>query len=1639
MEDAHEMMARVHPNRMESSEGMTPRTQSVVSLQYNEQAQLAEGNLVGGASPSQFVSSNEGEEAQWIKNNIKCRECRCFLPVENDSSDDDVTDKKCQCGHRRSEHRNPTEAETNGRLLSLDSEWDHKKHSSPIPTNAFGEIEFVGYGGKVAKYVRVDTETSMSMMKTLLMDKWRIERPNLLISVTGGAKNFKMRARLKDAFRRGLMRAALSTSAWIVTGGTNTGVMKHVGEAVRDYGLTAEGRVICIGFAPWGCVQNRNVLECGSMEERGKWPAEYRILEKQKPKQSFLDPNHSHFILVDNGSQHKFATEIEFRAHLEKEISLMTTNTGGRDAVPVPVCLLVLEGGPGTLKTVMNAVQNNTPAIVIKGSGKCADVLAYAAQNVTETEVESKDKDGKTYTETSVSIEEKLKADIKQMVEEVFGPKNSVQHANWVEQCIQKPHLISVFELESAGGVDVAILKALLKANQDQVMDQLKLALAWNRIDIAKSEIFTDERPWPTGALDEMMMSAIQLNRVDFVDLFLDNGVSLRGFLTVRRLLKLYNEIPRNCLLHSLLAKVRSNQRKRFSLEDVGFLLQVLLGDYYEPEYLEETFCSLDVDCILGETDAEATPMTPSGEDACDGESGELRGDSILPRPAQDLFLWAVLMNQQDLAKLFWREGNESTAAALVANSLLKAMKNYTKDADIMHRLQKNADEFEDLGIGVINSCYSHDEQKAQDVLVRELNNWGKATCVLIAVQADNKRFISQTACQTLLNSIWMGKMSQDNGLITRLIPSMLIFPLILFIIKFQDEERAPSDNIVPRTAKAMDNRPPLKREPTQAILTREATQATLSGVEMEKKPKGLSSCEKLRLFYTSPVIIFILNCISYLVFLGLYSYILVVQLSSEFHVLEGILIAWVFTIFVEELRQLVTNYAHSISSKVTTYVTDSWNLLDIITIGLFVVGMVLRFIPNDTSFEWARVVLAINLVSFFFRILHIFSVNKELGPKLVMIRRMIRDLMWFVVILMVFIGAYAIASEAILYPQTELSWKLLYHLPRKAYWQIYGELFLEEIEGSDNSCTTDPALYSGYNVQRCPSDIGKYLVPVLMGVYVLMTNVLLLNLLIAMFSYTFQKIQENTDVHWYYQRFNLVLEYYERPWLPPPFTLFIHVFMVVSWCVRGCSSRPLSSDIRKRYSNAQDEKKLVQWENIIADTYLTKVEAQEAYSMDGRIKGMMHKLELIQTKVDDFVDNQGHGSGAAASSAGHGADTSKTAAVPAPMPSLPVSPKQAPVKQIIQMPPQLDHRLSFLEEQMASTFRALNWIMQAMEANDMRGTVTPPQLGSPIKDKDKEKKEERKLRSQLKKQVSKQLEKRLDLHVVSRSPVYPMSFVGRFPVPDEKVPWEVEFEEYDPVSYTSQTILAGPSYADKIDLMALSPKERTGLIPFNNMDSKNKVSRISFEGQYKVKDGLPLNPNGRTGLEGRGLLGRWGPNMAGDPIVTRWKCDEKGQRILVDKKPVLEFIAVKREDNKMWAIPGTAFREPASEEAILLPGEEPWDLLTKYFTTEVLGSQMDDPDFKADIKHKMELLSQKGVKLYQGYADDARNTDNAWLETCVVNYHDDTGDILQQFDLRAGVGTLAVSWLTVSSKIALHGSHLYFIKLVAEKHGAAF
>ena len=63
----------------------------------------------------------------------------------------------------------------------------------------------------------------------------------------------------------------------------------------------------------------------------------------------------------------------------------------------------------------------------------------------------------------------------------------------------------------------------------------------------------------------------------------------------------------------------------------------------------------------------------------------------------------------------------------------------------------------------------------------------------------------------------------------------------------------------------------------------------------------------------------------------------------------------------------------------------------------------------------------------------------------------------------------------------------------------------------------------------------------------------------------------------------------------------------------------------------------------------------------------------------------------------------------------------------------------------------------------------------------------------------------------------------------------------------------------------------------------------------------------GRTGLSGRGLLGKFGPNHAADTVVTRWAVDAEtgSRRVSPSGGPVMEFVGIRRKDTGEWALPG--------------------------------------------------------------------------------------------------------------------------------------
>lgn len=258
---------------------------------------------------------------------------------------------------------------------------------------------------------------------------------------------------------------------------------------------------------------------------------------------------------------------------------------------------------------------------------------------------------------------------------------------------------------------------------------------------------------------------------------------------------------------------------------------------------------------------------------------------------------------------------------------------------------------------------------------------------------------------------------------------------------------------------------------------------------------------------------------------------------------------------------------------------------------------------------------------------------------------------------------------------------------------------------------------------------------------------------------------------------------------------------------------------------------------------------------------------------------------------------------------------------------------------------------------------------------------------------------------------------IVRQEVPAGQIAWDTSYDVYDPIAFTAPHVLKAPWADPKIGHEGFHPQ-------WNQMDGL--VNRQSHEGVYRISDhNEPLNIRGRTGLKGRGTLGRWGPNHAADPLVTRWHRDAQGQKVIHadSQKPILQFVSIQRRDTGEWAIPG----------GMVDPGELVSETVKREFMEEAMDSTQASAKERESCLALVRDFFSRGQEIYAGYVDDPRNTDNAWMETVAFLFHDDTGEEVGRFDLKAGDDAQALQWMDISSDLNLYASHLDFVQKAAE------
>jgi SLOG in TRPM, prokaryote len=181
--------------------------------------------------------------------------------------------------------------------------------------------------------------------KTIL-DALEIAAPHVVILLFGGAAGLDDRRKnqLAALFADGVTPIAAELGALIIDGGTQSGVMAIMGEALAR----SRGAVQLLGVAPKGKITNPEIAGASKISDGAS-----------------LEPNHSHFVLVDSN---------EWGSETSKMLELAR-------AFNARVVAILVNGGAIAADEALHSVRNGWGLLVMDGSGRFADELSAAVRD----------------------------------------------------------------------------------------------------------------------------------------------------------------------------------------------------------------------------------------------------------------------------------------------------------------------------------------------------------------------------------------------------------------------------------------------------------------------------------------------------------------------------------------------------------------------------------------------------------------------------------------------------------------------------------------------------------------------------------------------------------------------------------------------------------------------------------------------------------------------------------------------------------------------------------------------------------------------------------------------------------------------------------------------------------------------------------------------------------------------------------------------------------------------------------------------------------------------------------------------------------------------------------------------------------
>jgi hypothetical protein len=530
---------------------------------------------------------------------------------------------------------------------------------------------------------------------------------------------------------------------------------------------------------------------------------------------------------------------------------------------------------------------------------------------------------------------------------------------------------------------------------------------------------------------------------------------------------------------------------------------------------------------------------------------------------ALDLYIWAVLLGNTELATALAQASEEPVRGALLGACICKRMAEMLPIES--KALEEAAVVHEHFAIDIIELCSTY--QEASTILLCPNKHWNR-TVLQLAVFNGMKHFVAHRHCQNLTTRANFGDVELEGVAESDRCYAMLPAHFV--------------------------------REPSRwhtLVIVLQAICPPAPLIELVRAPR----CPPERRlawfdFYKIPHVKKLLRTACYHLYAALFAVVVVGQkwegvADWSFLGLEPtyLLAIWTISLVLDEWAQWVVNPS--------TFELELWNRYDYTNLSITVIGLFLRLGPmepnqiadviegifavgHSAAMSVAGVVVEAGIVSgsvdeaaaamralrshggsssytpgdedppdqltqreldghwldlrgldhgmlaavnvmVWIRVLQHYSSLRGVGVLIIMIIEMLSDMQLWMVLSSIFLIAFAITFAAIAEDADEP-----YEALVSPVWGMLGEL----------------------NIERVDQTSGKLGLSVL-WVYALISNVLLVNLLIAMMGDTYGRVKEAADVEWKFGRVSAVLEFIERAYaVPPPFSLPLLAYRFVWW-----------------------------------------------------------------------------------------------------------------------------------------------------------------------------------------------------------------------------------------------------------------------------------------------------------------------------------------------------------------------------------------------------------------------------------------------------------------------------------------------------------